>query len=78
MDIEMLNKVSEQVRKCQEKYGDYASLHESWAVLQEETTELMMEIFKKKRNFERIEAEIIDCLTVLVRMYDFAKTRNDR
>lgn len=78
MDINLLNKIQEQIDECERKYGNYASLHEAYAVLLEEVEELKNEIFKKHRDFERIKAETIDILTVLFRLYEFAKTRNDR
>ena len=78
MDINLLNKIQSQIDECQNKYGSYASLHEAYGVLMEEIKELENEIFKKHRDFERIEAETIDILTVLFRLYEFAKTRNER
>lgn len=78
ISIDLLNKVSEQVEKVEDKYGSYASLHEAYGVLIEEIRELETEIFKKHRDFDRVEAETIDCIVVLCRLYEFAKTRNDR
>ena len=78
ISIDLLNKVSEQVEKVETKYGSYASLHEAYGVLIEEIRELETEIFKKHRDFDRVEAETIDCIVVLCRLYEFAKTRNDR
>lgn len=78
ISIDLLNKVSEQVEKVEDKYGSYASLHEAYGVLIEEIRELETEIFKKHRDFDRVETETIDCIVVLVRLYEFAKTRNDR
>lgn len=78
ISIELLNKIQEQIDECQNKYGSYASLHEAYGVLIEEVRELENEIFKKHRDFDRIEAEIIDILTVLFRLYEFSKTRNER
>lgn len=78
MELDMLNKVTSQIDTCNKKYGNFASLHEAYGVFKEEFRELENEIFKKNRDFDRIEAEIIDNLTVLVRMYDFAKTKNNR
>ena len=78
ISIDLLNKVSEQVDRVEGKYGSYVSLHEAYGVLIEEIRELETEIFKKHRDFDRVEAETIDCITVLVRLYEFAKTRNDR
>ena len=39
MNIKLLNKVSEQIRQCREKYGNYASRHEFLGVLIEEIEE---------------------------------------
>lgn len=78
ISIDLLNKVSEQVEKVEGKYGSYASLHEAYGVFIEEIRELETEIFKKHRDFDRVEAETIDCIVVLCRLYEFAKTRNDR
>ena len=78
ISTDLLNKVSEQVDKVGGKYGSYASLHEAYGVLMEEIKELENEIFKKHRDFDRVEAETIDCIVVLCRLYEFAKTKNDR
>ena len=78
LDINLLNKVDNQLEQVSAKYGSFASLHEAYGVLIEEIRELESEIFKKHRDFDRVEAETIDCITVLVRLYEFAKTRNDR
>ena len=78
MDVNLLSKIQAQIDKCQSKYGSYASLHEAYGVLMEEVKELESEIFKKHRDFDRIEAETIDVLTVLFRLYDFTQTKNDR
>ena len=79
MNIELLNKVSEQVSKCRNKYGNYASRHEFLGVLIEEIEELKQEVFKKEPDFDRLAAEIVDCLTVLIKGYeDIVEYRNDR
>jgi NTP pyrophosphatase (non-canonical NTP hydrolase) len=79
MNIELLNKVYKQVRECREKYGSYASRHEFLGVLIEEIEELKQEIFKKEPDFDRLGAEIVDCLTVLIKGYgDIVDCRNDR
>lgn len=79
MNIELLNKVSEQIRQCREKYGSYSSRHEFLGVLIEEIEELKQEIFKKEPDFKRLGEEIIDCLTVLIKGYgDIVESRNDR
>ena len=79
MNIELLNKVNEQIRQCREKYGDYTSRHEFIGVLIEEIEELKQEVFKKEPDFDRLAAEIVDCLTVLVKGHeDIVEYRNDR
>lgn len=79
MNIELLNKVSEQVSKCRNKYGNYASRHEFIGVLIEEIEELKQEVFKKEPDFDRLGAEMVDCLTVLIKGYgDIVEYRNDR
>ena len=70
MNIELLNKVSEQIKQCREKYGNYASRHEFIGVLIEEIEELKQEVFKKEPDFDRLSAEMVDCLTVLIKGYD--------
>ena len=79
-DIERINFVmKQQVSKCYNKYGKYASFHEAMAVFQEEVEELWNECKKKTRDFEHIESEIIDCMTVLNKMYlDVVIDRNER
>ena len=79
MNIKLLNKVSEQVSKCRNKYGSYASRHEFIGVLIEEIEELKQEVFKKEPDFDRLSAEIVECLTVLVKGHeDIVEYRNDR
>lgn len=79
MNIKLLNKVSEQVSKCRNKYGSYASFSEAMSILREEFEELWAEHKRKELNFERIEEEICDCLTVLFKMHDdIVVKRNDR
>ena len=79
MNRELLNKVSEQIIQCREKYGNYSSRHEFLGVLIEEIEELKQEIFKKEPDFDRLGAEIVDCLTVLVKGHeDIVEYRNDR
>lgn len=70
MNIDLLNKTYAQVEKCRSKYGDYASFSEAMSILREEFEELWAEHKRKKLNFERIEEEICDCLTVLFKMHD--------
>jgi hypothetical protein len=60
MNIGMLNKVSEQVRQCQEEYGSYASQWGFMCVLAEENEELFIELRKKSPNVDRVKAEMID------------------
>ena len=79
MNIKLLNRVSKQVSKCRNKYGNYASRHEFIGVLIEEIEELKQEVFKKEPDFDRLGAEIVDCLTVLVKGHeDIVEDRNDR
>ena len=79
MNIKLLNKVSEQIRQCREKYGDYASRHEFIGVLIEEIEELKQEVFKKEPDFDRLGAEMVDCLTVLTKGYtDIVESKNVR
>lgn len=79
MNIKLLNKVSEQIRQCREKYGNYASFSEAMSILREEFEELWAEHKKHNLDFQRIESEIIDCLTVLFKMHeDIVVKRNDR
>lgn len=79
MNIELLNKVSEQVSKCRNKYGSYAGRHEFLGVLIEEIEELKQEIFKKEPDFDKLGAEMVDCLTVLIKGYgDIVESKNVR
>ena len=79
MNIKLLNKVSEQIRQCREKYGNYSSRHEFIGVLIEEIEELKQEVFKKEPDFDRLGAEIVDCLTVLVKGHeDIVESKNVR
>ena len=79
MNIELLNKVTEQIRQCREKYGNYASRHECIGVLIEEIEELKREVFKKEPDFDRLGAEMVDCLTVLIKGYtDIVESKNVR
>lgn len=79
MNIELLNKVYQQVRECREKYGSYASRHEFLGVLIEEIEELKQEIFKKEPDFDRLGSEMVDCLTVLIKGYgDIVESKNVR
>ena len=70
MNIDLLNKVTEQLNNCYEKYGNYASFSEAMSILREEFEELWAEHKKHNLDFQRIEAEIIDCLTVLFKMHE--------
>lgn len=71
--------MNQQVHECYIKYGKYSSFHEAMAVFQEEVEELWNECKKKTRDFEHIESEIIDCMTVLNKMYlDVVIDRNER
>lgn len=79
ISIDLLNKVNTQIEKCYEKYGSYASFSEAMAVLEEEHKELWQEHSKHQLDFDRIEAEIIDNIVVLIKMYnDIVLKRNER
>lgn len=79
MNIDLLNRVSEQVNQCRAKYGSYAGRHEFLGVLIEEIEELKQEIFKKELDFEKFESELIDVITVLVKGYeDIVECKNAR
>ena len=79
MNIELLNKVSEQIIQCREKYGNYASRHEFIGVLIEEIEELKQEVVKKEPDLDRLSAEIVDCLTVLIKGdADIVESKNVR
>ena len=79
LDINLLNKVSNQLDKVRAKYGDYTSFHESMSVFREENEELWDECKKKELDFDRIEAEIIDNIVVLVKMHtDIVVKKNRR
>ena len=82
MDEEILEinaLMKQQVEECYLKYGKYSSFHEAMAVFKEEVEELWDECKKKTRDFKRIESEIIDCMTVLNKMYlDIVIDRNER
>lgn len=61
------------------KKGNYAGRHEFLGVLIEEIEELKQEIFKKEPDFDRLGAEIVDCLTVLIKGYgDIVESKNVR
>ena len=75
----LLDKVNTQLQKCYDKYGDYYSFSEAMAVLYEEHNELWKEHSKHELDFDRIEAEIIDNIVVLIKMYqDIVVKRNRR
>ena len=79
MNIELLNKVSQQVHDCYIKYGAYKSRHEFLGVLIEEIEDLKQEVFKKEPDLNRLGAEMVDCLTVLIKGYaDIVEYRNAR
>ena len=79
MNIKLLIKVSEQIRQCRKKYGSYASFSEAMSILREEFEELWAEHKRKQLDFERIEEEICDCLTVLIKGYkDIVESKNVR
>lgn len=75
----LLDKVNAQLQKCYDKYGDYYSFSEAMAVLHEEHNELWKEHSKHELDFDCIEAEIIDNIVVLIKMYqDIVVKRNRR
>ena len=78
MDINLLNKIQEQIDKIRAKYNDYMSFHEAMSVFREEFEELWQECKKKELDFDRIEAEIIDNLCVLFKMYDDIVIKRNR
>lgn len=78
ISIELLNKVNAQLKEIDSKYGKFTSLHEGYGVMMEEIRELEIEIFKKVRDFDRLEAECIDVLCVLFRLYKTIKEKNAR
>lgn len=79
ISADLLNKVNIQVNKCYEKYSSYASFSEAMAVLEEEHRELWQEHSKHQLDFDRIEAKIVDNITVLVKMYnDIVLDKNGR
>lgn len=79
ISIELLNKVNAQLKDCYNKHGDYASYSEAMAILHEEHNELWLEHSKHNLDFDRIEAEIIDNIVVLVKMYnDIVVKKNAR
>ena len=79
MNKDLLNKIKTQVEKCYNKYGSYDSFSEAMAVLEEEHKELWQEHSKRQLDFDRIEAEIVDNITVLIKMYnDVVLKKNGR
>lgn len=78
MELNLLTQVQEQIDKCYEKYGEYASLKEALAILQEEVFGIFEESRKHELDFKCIKAEICDCLTVLFKMYDDIVIKENR
>lgn len=79
MNIDFVNKIYNQIQSCRKKHGDYASFKESLAILFEEVQELWEESRKHELDFNKIEAEIIDCATVLFKMQeDIVLKRNNK
>ena len=78
MDIKLLNKINAQLQKCYDKYGDYYSFSEAMAVLEEEHRELWDEHRKHQLDFDRIEAEIVDNIVVLMKMYQDIVVKKNR
>lgn len=77
----MQQEIQQQIDDCYKKYGQYASAHEAFAVLQEEIDELW-EIVKQKpseRDYNKMHKEIKDCIVVLHKMNnDIVKEENRR
>ena len=74
----LIDKVNAQIEKCYNKYGSYASFSEAMAVLEEEHRELWQEHSKHQLDFDRIEAEIIDNITVLMKMHNDIVLKQNR
>jgi predicted transcriptional regulator len=75
MDKEkILNKVLQESKRVDIKYKrDFASYHEFYGVLKEETEELWTEIKKKKPNAIKLQKEAIQCMSVLFRFLNQKK-----
>lgn len=65
--VQILNEVGMEVHRAHEKYGDFKSLHEAYAVLLEETEE-MWETIRKKQSRERTREEAIQVAAAVVAM----------
>ena len=77
MDINLLNKIQEQIDECYQKYGSYRSQHEFLGVLDEEIFELKQCIYEKNLDKKHTEQEIIDCIVVLMKGFqDIIKNNN--
>ena len=63
-----LAELQTRVDDVEQIYGEYASLHEAYAVLLEEVGELGQEIYARERNLGRIRAEAQDCAVVCLRI----------
>lgn len=74
---DVINLVCSEARKAQEKYGDFASMHEGYGVLAEEVEELFDAIRlgqKTPNRADRIEAEAIQVAAVALRIAQQART----
>ena len=69
MDVNLLSKIQSQLDKVYSKYGEYHSQHEALGVLDEEIFELKQCIYEKNLDKKHTQEEIIDCIVVLVKMY---------
>jgi len=78
MDVNLLSKIQAQIDKAYEKHQEYASFAEAMSIFREEFEELWQECKKKELDFERIEAEIIDNLVVLFKMYSDIVVKKNR
>jgi NTP pyrophosphatase (non-canonical NTP hydrolase) len=68
--------VRDVARIAQEKYGDFASMHEAYAVLAEEVAELFEAVRLRQENHERgahIAKEAIDVAAVAIRIAEQAQ-----
>ena len=70
MNIDLLNKTQKQLDECYNKYGSYSSQWEFMGVFMEEVDELIYELRKKEVDLSRVEAEIIDVLTTLIKAHN--------
>lgn len=72
----MIERVEETARRAQEKYGDFASMHEAYGVLAEEVAELFEAVRLRQGapyRAKRIEAEAVDVAAVALRIAEQAR-----